>query len=59
MIELILTLVLVGVLLYYLEKVEQISPPIRMLIRVVVVLACVLYLIRVFGLDLPVPRLRS
>lgn len=58
-VELLLVLVLVGVVLYYLNQAEKIDPAIRMLIRIVVIVACVLYVVRAFGLDMPIPRLRS
>ena len=58
MIALIITLIVVGVCLYLVETYIPMSPPIKMIIRVVVVLALVLWLLRAFGVaDVPVPRL--
>lgn len=57
MIELILALAIVGVILYFLESLPM-SPPIRTLIRVVIVILVILYLVRLFGLDVPLPRAR-
>jgi hypothetical protein len=59
MLALILTLVLVGVLLYLAETYIPMSPPIKLVIRIVVILLLVLWLAQVFGLtDIPVPRVR-
>ncbi len=59
MIEVIITLVIVGVCLYLVETYIPMSQPIKTVIRVVVVLLLVLWLLRVFGIgDVGVPRLR-
>ena len=59
MIELLIVLVIVGVCLYLIENFVPMSPPIKTVLRVVVVLLLVLFLLRAFGVaDLPVPRLR-
>jgi hypothetical protein len=59
MIELVVWLVIVGVCLYLVETGIPLSPPIKTVIRVVVVLCLVLFLLRTFGIaDIPVPRLR-
>ena len=59
MIELLLVLVVIGVCLYLVENYIPMSPPIKTVIRVVVVLLLVLYLLRAFGIaDVPLPRLR-
>lgn len=59
MLVLILTIALVGLLLYLVETYIPMAPPITVVLRVVVVIALVLWLLRVFGVaDLPVPRLR-
>lgn len=59
MILLIAYLVIVGVVLYLVETYVPMSPPIKTVLRVVVVLALIWYLLRVFGVgDLPVPRVR-
>jgi hypothetical protein len=57
MIALILTLVLLGVILWAVETYIPMAPPIKMLIRVVVVIFVVLWLIRMFGVaDMPIPQ---
>lgn len=59
MIELILVLVIVGVCLYLIENFIPLSPPIKTVIRVIVVICLVLYLLRAFGIaDVPLPRVR-
>jgi hypothetical protein len=59
MLAVLLTLVIIGVLLYAVETYVPMSPPIKLLIRIVVVLCVVIWLLRVFGVaDLPVPQLR-
>lgn len=59
MIELIVTLVIVGVVLYLLESYVPMSPPIKTVIRVVVVLALCIWLLSAFGIvDVPL-RLRG
>ena len=58
MIALLLTLVLIGVLLYLIETYVPMSPPVKTIIRVVVVILLVLWLLRIFGVaDMAVPRL--
>ena len=59
MIELLIVLVIVGVCLYLIENYVPMSPPIKTVLRVVVVLILVVWLLRVFGItDLPALRLR-
>jgi len=59
MIELLLVLVIVGVCLYLIETYVPLAPPIKVVIRVVVILVLALWLLRVFGVgDLPALRLR-
>jgi len=59
MIQLLLVLVIVGVCLYLIETYVPMSPPIKTVIRIVVVICLVLFLLRVFGvMDVPIPRLR-
>lgn len=58
LIELLLVLILLGVLLYLVETYLPMSPPIKTIIRVVVVVVIVLWLVRVFIGDVPIPRLR-
>jgi hypothetical protein len=58
MLHLLLVLVIVGVCLYLVESYIPMSPPIKTVIRVVVVIVLILFLLRVFGVaDMPVPRL--
>lgn len=60
MIGVVLTLVLIGVVLYLLALIPM-DAAIRQLIRVVVIVAVVLWLLGVFGVtswDVPVPRWR-
>ena len=59
MITLLITLVIIGVALYLVETYIPMSPPIKTVLRVVVVLLLVLFLLRAFGIaDVGVPRLR-
>lgn len=58
MIGVLLTLVVLGVLVYMLEQYVPMSPPFKVAIRVIVVLCVVVYLVRLFGLDLPMPNTR-
>jgi len=59
MIALILVLALIGVGLYLLETYVPMAPPLRLIIRVVVVVAVILYLLQAFGIgDIPIPRVR-
>lgn len=59
MIALILGLAVVGLLLYLIETYVPMAAPIKIVIRVVVVVCLVLYLLSAFGItDMPVPRLR-
>lgn len=59
MIELLLILVICGVALYLVESYIPMSPPIKVVIRVIVVIILVLVLLRAFGIgDVPIPRLR-
>lgn len=55
MITAIIVLVIAGVALYLIESYIPMSDPIKLVIRVVVVLFLVLYLLRIFGVsDIPV-----
>lgn len=58
LISLILVLVIVGVCLYLIEAYIPMSPPIKTVIRVVVVIVLVLWLLQLFGIDMNVPRIR-
>ena len=58
LIELIVLLTVVGVLLYLIETYVPMAAPIKLLIRIVVILVIVLWLVRAFVGDVPLPRLR-
>jgi hypothetical protein len=59
MLEVLIVLVVVGLCLWLVEQYVPLSPPIRTVIRVVVVLFLVIWLVRIFGVaDIGVPRLR-
>ena len=58
LIELIVVLAIVGVLLYLVENYIPMAAPIKLVIRVVVILVIVLWLLRLFVGDIPIPRLR-
>jgi hypothetical protein len=53
MITLIFVLVLIGVLLWFVETYIPMAPPVRTLLRIVVVIVLVLYVLRVFGIVVP------
>ena len=51
-------LVVLGLCLYLVETYIPMSPPIKMIIRIVVVIFLVLWLLRIFGIsDVAIPRL--
>ena len=55
MITLILVIVILGLALYLVEQYVPMSPPFKIVLRVVVVILLVLYLMRAFGIgDIPV-----
>ena len=58
LISLLVVLIIIGLCLYLVETYIPLSPPIRILIRVVVVLVIVLWLLQTFVGDIPLPRLR-
>jgi hypothetical protein len=59
MITLIILLVIIGLIVYLAETYIPMSPPFRIVLRVVVVLLLILWLLQVFGIyDFPSPRLR-
>ena len=59
LIGLVLTLVVIGVCLYFVEKYIPMAEPIKILIRVVIVICIVLFLLNAFGIVGPmVPSLR-
>lgn len=57
MIGLLIVLVVLGVALYLVETYVPMSPPIKVVIRVVVVLLIIVYLLRAFGVADYTPRL--
>jgi hypothetical protein len=57
-IGLLVTLVVVGLILYLVENYIPMSPPFKIVIRVIVVLFLILWLVRLFGLDVPLTRFR-
>ena len=59
MIQVIVVLIVVGLCLYLVDAYVPMAPPIKTVLRVVIVLCLCLWLLGVFGiLDLPVPRVR-
>lgn len=59
MIGLILGLAILGLILYLIETYIPMDSAIKLVIRIVVVIAVILYLIRIFGVaDLPLPSFR-
>jgi len=58
LITVVVVLVILGVALYLIETYIPMSPPIKTVIRVVVVLMLVLWLLQVFGINPMVPRVR-
>lgn len=60
MIALILTLAIIGLVLYLIETYIPMDPVIKQLIRIIVIVCLVLWLLQLFGLvgDVPVPRVR-
>ncbi len=59
MIEVLTVLIIVGVVLYLVENYIPMADPIKVVIRVIVVLMLCIYLLRAFGIvDVATPRLR-
>jgi hypothetical protein len=59
MITVLVVLVIIGVALYLIETYVPMSPPIKIVLRVVVVILLVLWLLKLFGIsDLSVPSLK-
>jgi hypothetical protein len=55
MITLILVIIVLGVALYLVENYIPMSPPFKIVLRVIVVVLLILYLLRVFGVsDVPI-----
>lgn len=55
LISVIVVLVVVGVALWLVETYVPMSPPIKTVLRVVVVLVLVLWLLRLFGINTTIP----
>jgi len=58
LISLVIVLVVVGLVLYLIENYVPMSPPIKTVLRVVVVLVLCVWLLQTFGFVGPVLRLR-
>jgi len=58
LIYLIVVLVIVGLVLYLIENYVPMSPPIKTILRVVVVLVLILWLLQQFGIVGPTINLR-
>ncbi len=59
MIGLILSLALVGVILWVIETKLPMDDTIKLVIRIIVVICVIYYLLNLFGIaDLPLPRMR-
>lgn len=57
MLGLVLALAILGLVLYLIETYVPMDPIIKTIIRVVIVIAVIVYLANMFGvMDLPVPR---
>lgn len=55
MITLILVIIVLGVALYLVESYIPMSPPFKVVLRVIVVVLLILYLLRAFGIaDIPI-----
>jgi len=55
MISLILTLVVLGIVLFLIETYLPLSPPIKLVIRVIIVIFSILIIMRAFGIvDIPI-----
>lgn len=57
LITLIVTLVIIGFLVYLAETYIPMSPPIKMALRVIVVIVLILWLLEIFGIRGPIVRL--
>lgn len=59
MLATLLLIVIIGVVLYLIETYVPMSPPVKVVLRVVVVVLLCLYLLQAFGVsDMALPRLR-
>lgn len=59
LIGLLIVLIVIGVLLWLVETQIPMAPPIKTIIRVVVILVVVLWLLQLFVGDIPLPHLRT
>lgn len=56
MLELLVVLALIGFGVYMLVTYVPMAPPFKTAIIVIAVLVLVIYVVRLFGLDIPLPR---
>jgi hypothetical protein len=56
MVSLLIILIVIGVLLYVVENFIPMSPPFKIIIRLVALLIVVIYLLRLAGIDVAVPK---
>jgi predicted membrane channel-forming protein YqfA (hemolysin III family) len=56
MLALILTLALIGVVVYLIETYLPMPQPFKIAINVIVLVCVVIYLVQLFNLDIPLPR---
>ena len=57
-ISVVIILVVIGVCLYLIETYVPMPPPIKLIIRVIVILLLVVWLLQIFGITGPSVRLR-
>jgi len=57
LLNLLVLLIVIGVVLYLVETYLPMSPPIKTLLRVVVILIVILWLVQALVGDIPLPRL--
>lgn len=55
MLALILTLAVIGVVVYLIEQLPM-PQPFILAIRIIVIVCVVIYLVQLFGLDIPLPH---
>lgn len=56
MLSLILFIALIGLVVYLIESYIPMPEPFKLAIRIIVIICLVLYVLRIFGVDLAVPR---
>ena len=56
LLELVLVIALVGALVYFITTVIPMPEPFRTAIYVLVAIVLAIYLVRVIGFDIPIPR---